>query len=183
MKVTYIGTNFSSKFFFEYSRWFPVNLKFSLPEVVIDLYWVIVLGCLSRNTTTSLYSILPVEETRWIYMKYIVFNTINSNICDYWYCNTIRIMQVPVCTLSPTCSSDIVTTFPLSRFTVAVDGKQPPDFLGGGGGEGSKTFIIKKNLQIKFFRRFVFLWPSISFGDQSWHADDAFRHFQIPYYQ
>ena len=39
---------------------------------------------------------------------------------------------IPVCTLSPTCSSDIITVFPLSRFTVDVDGKQWP--LRGGGG-------------------------------------------------
>ena len=52
---------------------------------------------------------------------------------------------VPVCTLSPTCSSDIVNSFPFSRLTLAVDGKQP--FLGGGGGggeKGSKTNIIEK---------------------------------------
>ena len=48
-------------------------------------------------------------------------------------------MSLPVCTLSPISSSDIVTDFPFSRFTLAVDGKQPPppdDDGGGGGGVG-----------------------------------------------
>ena len=37
---------------------------------------------------------------------------------------------LPVCTLDPICSSDILTDFPFSRLTLAEDGKQP----GGGGG-------------------------------------------------
>ena len=35
------------------------------------------------------------------------------------------LMFVPVCTLSPICSSDIVTDFPFLILTVATDGKQP----------------------------------------------------------
>ena len=34
-------------------------------------------------------------------------------------------MLIPVCTLSPICSSDIVTDFPFSTLTLATDGKQP----------------------------------------------------------
>ena len=39
-----------------------------------------------------------------------------------------RKSSIPICTLSPTCNSDIVTDFPFSRETLAVDGKQstPP---------------------------------------------------------
>ena len=33
-------------------------------------------------------------------------------------------MSIPVCTLSPICSSDILTDFPFSRETLATDGKQ-----------------------------------------------------------
>ena len=35
-------------------------------------------------------------------------------------------MPLPVCTLSPTCNSDIVTDSPFSRVNLDVDGKQPP---------------------------------------------------------
>ena len=35
------------------------------------------------------------------------------------------LMFLPVCTLSPICSSDIVTDFPFLILTVATDGKQP----------------------------------------------------------
>ena len=34
-------------------------------------------------------------------------------------------MTLPVCTLSPFCSSDIVTDLPFSSLTVDVDGKHP----------------------------------------------------------
>ena len=46
----------------------------------------------------------------------------------------VKPMPLPVCTLSPVCSSDIVIDLPFFRVTLAVDGKQPP--LGGGGGGG-----------------------------------------------
>ena len=36
-------------------------------------------------------------------------------------------MHVPVCTLSPISSSDIVIDLPLLRVTLAVDGKQPDE--------------------------------------------------------
>ena len=39
----------------------------------------------------------------------------------------IFIVSIPVCTSSPIFSSDILTDFPLARFTVAAAGKQPPD--------------------------------------------------------
>ena len=39
--------------------------------------------------------------------------------------NDKHLCKVPVCTLSPNFSSDIVTDFPFSRFTVALEGKQP----------------------------------------------------------
>ena len=42
---------------------------------------------------------------------------------------------LPICTLNPICISDIVTDFPFSKLTVAVEGKQPG---GGGGGEGTR---------------------------------------------
>ena len=38
----------------------------------------------------------------------------------------MKLMLLPVCTLSPICSSDIVIDLPFSRVTLAVDGKQPP---------------------------------------------------------
>ena len=55
---------------------------------------------------------------------------------------------IPVCTLSPICSSDIVRDFPFSALTVAVDGKQllPDDGgggSGGGGGGARKIFWCK----------------------------------------
>ena len=44
--------------------------------------------------------------------------------------------SIPVCTRSPTCSSDMVTDFPFSRYTLAEEGKQPSfesdEELGGG---------------------------------------------------
>ena len=43
-------------------------------------------------------------------------------------------MSLPVFTLSPVSSSDIVTDLPFSRVTLAIDGKQPPPPDGGGGG-------------------------------------------------
>ena len=43
-------------------------------------------------------------------------------------------IPIPVCTLSPIFSSDIVTDLPFSRDTLAADGKQPPPDGGGGGG-------------------------------------------------
>ena len=36
-------------------------------------------------------------------------------------------LTVPVGTWSPICSSDIATNLPFSSFTLATDGKQPPD--------------------------------------------------------
>ena len=38
----------------------------------------------------------------------------------------VKPMSLPVSTLSPICSSGIVTDLPFSRITLAVDGKQPP---------------------------------------------------------
>ena len=43
---------------------------------------------------------------------------------------------MPVCTLSPICSSDICTDFPVSKMTRDVDGKHPPPPDGGGDGGG-----------------------------------------------
>ena len=61
-----------------------------------------------------------------------------------------KCMALPVCTLSPVCSSDIVTDFPSIRVTLAFDGKQPPPPDGGGGGGGGggserKVFGLKLN--------------------------------------
>ena len=53
----------------------------------------------------------------------------------------VKPMPLPVCTLSPLCSSDIVTDLPFSRVTLAVDGKQPPDGGGGGGGGGGGVVV------------------------------------------
>ena len=49
--------------------------------------------------------------------------------------------DIPVCTLSPICNSDIVTSFPFFSRTLAVEGKQDGDgeggdVVGGGGGGG-----------------------------------------------
>ena len=44
-------------------------------------------------------------------------------------CVWIEIKSLPVWTLSPGCSSDIVTVFPFKRMSLAVAGKQPPQFL------------------------------------------------------
>ena len=55
-------------------------------------------------------------------------------------------MTVPVCTLSPICSSDIVTDLPQIRLTLDVAGKQPPpppDGGGGGGGGGARNKKLK----------------------------------------
>ena len=49
-------------------------------------------------------------------------------------------MTLPVCTLSPDCSLDIVTDSPFSRVTLAVDGKQL--FFGGGGGGGGGGVVV-----------------------------------------
>ena len=46
---------------------------------------------------------------------------------------------VPVSTLSPLFTSDIVTDFPFSRFILAVDGKHPG---GGGGGTIKQTLGV-----------------------------------------
>ena len=43
----------------------------------------------------------------------------------------LKPMPLPVRTLSPVCSSDIVTDIPFSRETLAVLGKQPPPSDGG----------------------------------------------------
>ena len=48
----------------------------------------------------------------------------------------LLLISLPVLTLSPTSSSDIVTDFPFSRETLAVEGKQTPPRGGGGGGGG-----------------------------------------------
>ena len=65
-----------------------------------------------------------------------------------WY----SAINKPVCTLSPTCSSDIVTDFPFSRVTVATDGKhlqlqqlqtpgmKPPQYTWHRDGHWEKTF-------------------------------------------
>ena len=43
-------------------------------------------------------------------------------------------LLILVCTRSPICSSDIATRSPLSRDTLAADGKQPDDDDDDGGG-------------------------------------------------
>ena len=42
-------------------------------------------------------------------------------------------MPLPVCILSPICSSDIDTDLPSIRLTLDVAGKHPPDDDDGGG--------------------------------------------------
>ena len=59
-------------------------------------------------------------------------------------------MYVPVFTLSPTCSSDITTEFPLSRETLAVEGKQTPPRGGGGGGGGGVVGKYPGILKLNF---------------------------------
>ena len=55
---------------------------------------------------------------------------LNSRIClHYSFWHVVQIVQVvvaiiPVCTLSPTCRSDIAIDIPVSSVTVAVAGKQ-----------------------------------------------------------
>ena len=58
-------------------------------------------------------------------------------------------MLLPVCILSPVCSSDIVTDLPFSRVTLAVDGKQPPPDGGGGEGDGAiKSYYSNRIISI-----------------------------------
>ena len=51
-------------------------------------------------------------------------------------------MPLPVCTLSPICSSDIDTDLPSIRLTLDVAGKQPHD--GGGDGGGGGVVVTRK---------------------------------------
>ena len=90
---------------------------------------------------------LPDDETVAKYNKHVQtpLNLAISNLFIYLsnklldYCNTflmsmgeIKSMNLPVCTLSPICSSEIATDFVFSRITLAVDGKQSPPPDGGG---------------------------------------------------
>ena len=50
---------------------------------------------------------------------------------------------IPVCTRSPTCSSDIGTHLPSSSLTLAIDGKHlRPLGAGAGAGTGKKRLIF-----------------------------------------
>ena len=60
--LTYMGLNVLTKPFLAYNRWFPVKVRVSF-IVDIDLYWVILFGCFSRNVLTSLYVTIPVDDT------------------------------------------------------------------------------------------------------------------------
>ena len=51
------------------------------------------------------------------------------------------LINLPVCTLSPVCRSDIVTDLPFSRVTLAVEGKQPPPPPPDGGG-GAVVVVV-----------------------------------------
>ena len=63
--------------------------------------------------------------------------------------NKTKPLTKPVCTLSPMCSSDIFTSLVSCRFTLAVDGRQPPPLpdgahvvVGGGvGGGGTESCV------------------------------------------
>ena len=46
-------------------RWFPDKVRVLFHEVVIDLKMLIALGCLFRNVSTSLYSMLPSPEAKF----------------------------------------------------------------------------------------------------------------------
>ena len=62
---------------------------------------------------------------------------------------------IPVCTLSPTCSSDIVTNSPFSRETLAVDGKQlddDDDDDGGGSGTHSENNTMNNIVTLDIHR-------------------------------
>ena len=56
-------------------------------------------------------------------------------------------VDVPVCTWSPFCSSDIVIDFPFAIWTLAMDGKQlPPPEGGGVEGGGVDVVVTKTNI-------------------------------------
>ena len=50
-------------------------------------------------------------------------------------------LAVPVCTLSPICSSNIFTDFPFSRITSLDDGKHPPPPPPDGGGDAGVVVV------------------------------------------
>ena len=54
----------------------------------------------------------------------------------------------PVCTLSPICSSDIVTFLPFSNITLAMDGKQP-DFF------SIKNTVMLHVISINKYNRYI----------------------------
>ena len=65
----------------------------------------------------------------------ILQSLLYSNVIN-WVTET---MLLPVSTLSPICNSDILTSLPFSRTTLAVDGKQPPPPSSADGGvEGTR---------------------------------------------
>ena len=72
-----MGLNVLTKPFLAYNRWFPVKMTVSL-IVDNDLYWVILIGCFSRNVLTSLYVTIPVDDTvsKYNKLKFTEFQTI-----------------------------------------------------------------------------------------------------------
>ena len=96
-------------------------------------------GCFLRNVVISLYISAPVSETTIKYSQYrrtgfivLMIKHIISYFSIKWFISFLNELahvvidiKLPVCTLSPVCSSDISTDFPFSRLTLALEGKHP----------------------------------------------------------
>ena len=72
-------------------------------------------------------------------------------------------VSIPVCTLSPICSSDIETAFPVASFTVDSPGKQ----LGGGGGRWRA---------VTTFKSLAIIISTCTFALSLWHIHLIVHH-------
>ena len=72
-KNTYMDWNLSVEIFLAKMRWFPDRLIVVFKEVVIDLYWLVTVGCLCKNALTSLYVTVPSDETKYKIQIKLIF--------------------------------------------------------------------------------------------------------------
>ena len=93
------------------------------------------------NPVTLEYRILPSCETELEVTKYNCQHNIffHMKLVENIILCMRLIKIVPVCTWSPGCNADILTDFPLAKFTVDVAGKQAGGGGGGGGGGGEQA--------------------------------------------
>ena len=126
-------------------RWVFVILTVVFILVVIDMYMPVKPDCFMRNVFTSLYIMLPLDETE--YQMKIIKCVENDQLFNvlHWCYHQWSILKLvfeniwnqPVCTSSPISNSDMVTVFPFLSWTSAMDGKHgPPPLEGGGEGGG-----------------------------------------------